>query len=111
MRWRRRSTRSTRPRGGNTLKARSATRRCRSSSNPEGPVRRIDPGGDPAPIVTEQVNHPVVMTPWELDGALDALLAELDPAAAERLERGLRDTRRDWRNAWSRFGAEPEGWT
>ena len=48
----------------------------------------------------EQHNHPVVMTPWELDSIVTELgreLSEVDEAAAKELHRTLLPLRRGWR--------------
>ena len=81
-----------------------------------------DPARDPqaiefAPDVTpllplETVNHPVVMSPSEVDATLDELLDELaqvDGDAAERARRVITPFRHDWRNLFARFGTRPDG--
>ena len=63
-------------------------------------------------LVTERVNQPSVMTPWELEHALDLLLAELDgsdPVAAAALDQPVVELVRAWRSAWARFGDAPDG--
>jgi uncharacterized protein (TIGR03032 family) len=63
---------------------------------------------------TESVNQPTVMTPWELNGILDELLAMLSTSAGatpvQELTDVLRPLRHEWRAAWARFGDDPEGW-
>lgn len=68
-------------------------------------------GPEPA-VVTERVNHPSVMTPWELEHSLDLLLVELDgsdPDAAAALDPAVMELVRAWRSAWARFGDASDG--
>jgi len=63
-------------------------------------------------LVTERVNQPSVMTPWELEHALDLLLHELDgsdPEVASALDQPVVELVRAWRSAWARFGDAPDG--
>jgi uncharacterized protein (TIGR03032 family) len=75
--------------------------------------RVIDVEGPELPFVTEAVNYPIVMSPWELDATLDTLLDECRvtvPETAEVLERGLLPFRHEWRAEWARHGDDPVGW-
>ncbi len=82
--------------------------------HPDQPARSIafDPTTDPA-FPVETVNHPVVMTPWELEATLGALLADAEavaPNEAARARAELVPFARAWRDAWARSGASATGW-
>ncbi len=73
---------------------------------------RFDPSGDPT-LPFERHNHPAVMTPWELESTLGALLAEAAPIAPAEVARARAELvalARAWRDAWARFGDDPDGW-
>ncbi len=58
------------------------------------------------------MNQPSVMTPWELEHALDLLLHELDgsdPEVASALDQPVVELVRAWHSAWARFGDAPDG--
>jgi len=63
------------------------------------------------PVVTEAVNHPVVMAPGE-QSDLAALVLGGAPEGAETaaLAGAIESFRRDWRAAWARFGESRDGW-
>src|SRR5262249_17439413 len=81
---------------------------------PERPVRDVPVASDvDVTVVTERMNHPIVMTPWEFHDALDAIVGELDDVDATRADElwhALRPYVRAWREAWARFGPGPDGW-
>jgi hypothetical protein len=68
----------------------------------------------PEPVLAyERVNQPLVMTPWELEHAIDVLLSELDesePAAAAALDPLVIELVRAWHDAWATYGDAPDGW-
>ena len=81
--------------------------------HPDRPAHRIAADGPSAELETESVNYPVVMSPWELERNLDALLEELatvEAGAAARLGAALRSFRHAWRGEWAQHGDAPEGW-
>jgi uncharacterized protein (TIGR03032 family) len=60
----------------------------------------------------EVLNQPGVMSPWEVDRTLDALLDDLrssDPAGADEVAAAVADLRRDWRALWAMHGDAPGG--
>jgi len=73
---------------------------------PYAPLRSVS-------LVTETVNHPIVMQPAE-QAEMITLVREAMPGSAsdaeELLLRALETLRRDWRSAWSRFGPQRDGW-
>ncbi|MBM3660880.1 MAG: hypothetical protein FJW95_15460, partial [Actinobacteria bacterium] len=81
--------------------------------NPGQPARAIAVD-DPEPtIVTELVNKPEVASPWELQIAYQALLADLATRNADAvgpLAAAFEPILRAWRNAWARFGDDPTGY-
>ncbi len=84
----------------------------RRIDHPDAPVVDVAVDGPEPSLVTERVNQPVVMTPWELEHALDLLLAELDasaPAVAAELDEPVLQLERAWRSAWARFGDGDDG--
>jgi hypothetical protein len=64
----------------------------------------------------EQVNLPVVMSPWEQQSLIGALLDDLHEADALKTEAGqrllaeLRRFQRHWRALWARHGDAAPGW-
>jgi hypothetical protein len=80
-----------------------------------GPQGEIDPAlvpfdPDARPTLQlENLNVPVVMSPWEVERHLTFLLGEAgqSPAAAQ-LRRLTDELVRDWRALWSRHGANPD---
>jgi uncharacterized protein (TIGR03032 family) len=85
----------------------------RRIDQPDGVPDEVGVNGAEPPLVTERVNQPLVMTPWELEHALDLLLGELDasdPSAAAALDAPVLELERAWREAWARFGDDPDGW-
>jgi uncharacterized protein (TIGR03032 family) len=80
--------------------------------HPDSPERFVPVDGPEPALVTEAVNYPVVMTPWELERTLDDLLGDCSrsaPEVADSLEDALRPLRHEWRATWARFGDAPEG--
>ncbi len=80
--------------------------------HPDAPVVDVVVDGPEPSLVTERVNRPVVMSPWELEHALDLLLAELDasaPTVAAALDEPVLQLERAWRSAWARFGDGADG--
>ena len=71
------------------------------------------PADGPEPtIITELVNRPAVVSPWELNEAYDSLLRDLAwsaPDSVDALRDAFEPVRRAWRNAWARFGDSAEG--
>lgn len=68
-----------------------------------------DPAGEHSPLI-EQINVPIVMTPWEVRCHIAYLLDHCAPAperapVAERLDRFI-DA---WTAAWAAYGDRPEG--
>ena len=81
--------------------------------HPDPTTLAIPVDGPEPRLVTERVNQPLVMTPWELEHALDLLLRELDgsdPAVAAALRAPVLQLERAWRSAWARFGDASDGW-
>jgi uncharacterized protein (TIGR03032 family) len=75
------------------------------------PIAVATDGPEPT-IITELVNRPTVISPWELNQAYGALLrdvAQSEPDAVEPLRAAFEPVRHAWRNAWARFGDRPEG--
>ena len=73
--------------------------------------------GDDGPGPTfERVNHPVVMSPWELRSHLGAIVGELlgapgvDPAVVGGLVDAAEPVLQDWRARWALHGDGPTGW-
>ena len=72
--------------------------------------------GEPVELRTEGASMPVVMSPLELAGHVEALLAELRalPDCPEPLHEAvaaqLRRLRLQWQALWVRFAATEEGW-
>lgn len=60
------------------------------------------------PVTTESVNHPVVMSPAELNDMI-ALVADSAPDGAPELLAVLDALRHDWRAAYVRFGESRDG--
>ncbi len=90
------------------------------SSNPFQPRDGFSPrdvpfsSGDSARLHFETTNAPSVMTPWEQESLIAAMLDDLraadPPAEVERqLQAVLERFRFQWRGLWARFGAGPEG--
>lgn len=81
---------------------------------PDRPDRMVEVDGPPVTIVTEVVNQPVVMTPWEMEQTLDVLLTEARVSApSERLdtlEIRLRALHHAWRAHWALHADAPSGW-
>ncbi len=75
----------------------------------------FDPSANPV-LVTERVNQPVVMSPWEQRWLLDQLLAEMDsarvnPQATRReLRAAVTQFQQAWRAHWALYGDTPAGW-
>ena len=68
-------------------------------------------GPEPA-LVTERVNQPSVMTPWELEHALDLLLRELDgsdPEVASALDQPVVELARVAFGVGALLGDAPDG--
>ena len=68
--------------------------------------------GKDATFDCETVNFPVVMTPWEQECQLAAILEDLTTADANRvaeLEGVLRRFHRQWKGLWAKFGDSPAG--
>ena len=70
--------------------------------------------GAPAEIITEAVNLPVVMSPWEIERNVATLLEdarECAPAGAvDGLATALGAFRHAWRERWAVHGASSTGW-
>src|SRR5262249_44476086 len=65
-------------------------------------------------VVTELVNRPAVVSPWELAAAYDALLGDVArsaPESVDPLREAFAPIIRAWRNAWARFGDHADGFT
>ncbi|HWG46792.1 MAG TPA: TIGR03032 family protein [Gemmataceae bacterium] len=65
-------------------------------------------------LEVEQVNYPVVMSPWEQASLITLLVEELTPspqaaASAMKLEALLERFHRRWRSLWARFGTDAAG--
>ena len=64
----------------------------------------------------ENVNQPIVMSPWEHAAHITAVLDELrdapdiDLAAVDTLDDAIRPVQQDWRALWSAHGDDPSGW-
>src|SRR4051812_35156085 len=85
----------------------------RRIDHPDLPAVEVGVDGVEPHLVTERVNQPLVMTPWELEHALDLLLAELEasaPSAVAALDVAVLDLTRAWRDCWARFGDDADGW-
>ncbi len=69
--------------------------------------------GAATPLQFESVNHPRVMSPWELRArvafVLSALEAESQAPLAARLREEFAGPLADWRALWARFGDAPAG--
>jgi hypothetical protein len=85
------------------------------------PVSSAGPQGDLSPelvaydesarpsLPLENVNVPVIMSPWEIERHLTFLLGEAEAAPAIRQLRKLtEDLVLDWRALWARHGADPD---
>ena len=72
-----------------------------------------DPASSDAPVLTEAVNRPVVMSPWEQEVHTSALLDDLvtanPPGATDELQEVLRRFRHEWRSVWAVHGPAPSG--
>jgi uncharacterized protein (TIGR03032 family) len=68
----------------------------------------FDPQADPE-IVTETVNVPVVMSPWEQESLLAPILAEI-AAPAPDLRAAVEALQHDWRSLWALWGESSGGW-
>lgn len=81
-------------------------------TGPERPPHSIARDGPEPMIVTELVNRPAVISPWELADAYEALLADLAPDSADAvasLTAAFAPVQRAWRNAWAHFGDDAAG--
>lgn len=69
------------------------------------------------PLLTEQFNTPLVMTPGEMDGLAGELFSELEMAkgnpaeAVDAFVQSVKDFCHDWRILWTRYGLTEDGWT
>ena len=82
--------------------------------NPGQAPRAITVDAPEPTIVTELVNKPAVVSPWELNWAYQMLLQDLGqraPDAVAPLATAFEPVLRAWRNAWARFGDDPTGFT
>ncbi len=90
------------------------------SNDPFHPRSDFSPGsvpyapGDTPPLHFETTNAPAVMTPWEQESLIAAMLDDLraadPPAEVERqLQALLERFRFQWRGLWARFAARQEG--
>ena len=73
----------------------------------------FEPDASPQ-LEVEQVNYPVVMSPWEQASLITLLVEELAASpgaagAAMKLEALLERFHRRWRSLWARFGTDPAG--
>ncbi|MFA5885406.1 MAG: TIGR03032 family protein [Acidimicrobiia bacterium] len=82
--------------------------------NAEQAPRAITVDAPEPTIITELVNKPAVVSPWELNWAYQMLLQDLAqraPDAVAPLAAAFEPVLRAWRNAWARFGDDPTGYT
>jgi len=83
--------------------------------DPDREPTAIDFDADVTPLLPiETDNWPLVMPPDQVDGTLDALVGELalvDDAVAARATAAFEPFRRDWRDAYARFGLAQQGVT
>ena len=81
--------------------------------HPGRPIVDIANEGE-ASVVTEGVNVPVVMTPWEVDRHLDEIFGEARATVPEdelrRMVEAFRPWRRAWRSQWATYGDLAAGW-
>lgn len=67
-------------------------------------------------LALEQVNHPVVMSPWEQESLLILLFTELEKSgvaqaeATVALQKEVTWFQRQWRVVWTRYGERQSGW-
>jgi uncharacterized protein (TIGR03032 family) len=71
-------------------------------------------GSDPE-LAFEQVNIPIVMSPWELEAAWDAWIADsyegsADAETVDALVAAAAPIFLRWRSLWARYGDSPAGW-
>ena len=72
--------------------------------------------GEPASILTEKYNAPLVMHPGEIDALIQDIVVDMracasnPQASAIEFENMLRTFRHDWRCLWSLYGQSREGW-
>jgi uncharacterized protein (TIGR03032 family) len=82
---------------------------------PDRPAQFVEVDGPPVEILTEVVNQPVVMTPWEIDQTLDVLLADARVVASgkrvDTLDTRLRAWCHAWRSHWALHADAPSGWS
>ena len=81
-------------------------------ANPHQATREVTVDGPETVLITELVNRPSVISPWEMALAFNALVRDLEPGAHDEIasiERAFAPVLRAWRNAWARFGDSPDG--
>jgi hypothetical protein len=72
--------------------------------------------GEPASILTEKYNAPLVMHPGEIDALIQDIVVDMractsnPQASAIEFENMLQTFRHDWRCLWSLYGQSREGW-
>lgn len=66
------------------------------------------------PLELERVNHPVVMSPWEMEALARIIIDGLDPAgqalARDKFRGALDAFIADWRSIWTIDGERDSGW-
>lgn len=74
--------------------------------------RLIAPSGERRPVEFEQLNVPLVMSPWEVREHVSFLLGELTPnqPAAAEVARIASRFAHAWRAVWSAHGENETGW-
>jgi len=91
-------------------------RTAAAAAAPLSPMSVPHRPGEAALLVTEGASAPVVMSPPELAGHIDALLEEMraapecSAAAVEAFGAQLDGLRRQWHTLWFRHAATSEGW-
>lgn len=67
-------------------------------------------------INTEKFNFPLVMHPGEVDGLVEALKADIHSCETNNVQKAavfcesLDYFKKDWRQLWSQYGTDQEGW-
>lgn len=70
----------------------------------------LAPRSGPVELEYEQLNAPVVMSPWEVRDHIQFLLREAQPGpAVQQIGAVLTPFHRVWRSLWARYGESPEG--
>jgi hypothetical protein len=98
--------------GEGLLKLLSAGKATGMAAPPNWRPQAVTPGASAGPLDFENLNVPMVMSPWELREHLNFLLGEVAPGqpAVADIARAASPFLHRWRALWAAFGEAEAGW-